>query len=94
MGLQMSAPLKSLRERVAEAIRGDGDTPWGQLSDDRKAGWLGDADRAIPIVLAAAARVATQTDPEKPSTYLFKRERIGDAIEGLFLGYQDDEARQ
>lgn len=90
----MSAPLKSLRERVAEAIRGESDlcdTPWDTLSADQKVRWLGAADRAIPIVLAAAARVATQTDPEKPANFLFKREQIGDAIEGLFLGYHGDD---
>ena len=43
-----------LREKVAEAIRGDGsdlcDQPWDTLPDDRKAGWLGDADRALAVV--------------------------------------------
>lgn len=89
--------LKSLRERVAEAIRADGsdlcDQPWDQLADERKIGWLGDADRAIPVVLHAAARVADQRDPDNPYKFLFKRERIGDVIKGLFMGCSqaDDE---
>lgn len=47
----MSRPIRDI---VAEAIRGDGidmcDSPWTQLNDDRRRGWLGDADRAIAAI--------------------------------------------
>ncbi len=82
--------LRSLRDRVAEAIRGDGsdlcDQPWDTLSDEKRSGWLGDADRAIPVVAEAAARIVEQRDPEKPANYLIRRERLADAITGMMLG--------
>ncbi len=48
--------MRSLRDMVAEAIRGDGtdlcDRPWDQLPKEIKEGWLGDADRAINCIVA------------------------------------------
>ena len=41
-----------LRDLVAEAIRGPvhaGEAPWSELSDDRRAGWLEDADRVLRV---------------------------------------------
>lgn len=52
--VELSGITGELREAVAEAIRADGsdmdDTPWETLSDERKIGWLGDADRALAVV--------------------------------------------
>lgn len=52
--IELSGITRELRDKVAEAIRGDGsdldDTPWETLSDERKIGWLGDADRALAVV--------------------------------------------
>lgn len=51
---ELSGFTGELREKVAEAIRADGsdldDTPWEALSEERKIGWLGDADRALAVV--------------------------------------------
>jgi hypothetical protein len=51
---ELSGNSSELRDQVASAIRGDGsdvgDTPWEILSDERKTGWRGDADRAIAAV--------------------------------------------
>ena len=85
----------SIRERVAKALysnTGAQITPWVDISPDRRAGWLSDADVVIPIVAEACARVPDQRDPEKPGNYLFNRERIGDAIRGLFIGHTDEDA--
>ena len=85
--------LGSIRERVAKALysnTGAQITPWVDISPDRRAGWLSDADVVIPIVAEACARVPDQRDPEKPDSYLFTRERIGTAIRNLFVGAPDD----
>lgn len=51
---ELSGNPSELRDQVASAIRDDGSvlggTPWEILSDDRKAWWRGDADRAIAAV--------------------------------------------
>jgi hypothetical protein len=45
---------RALNDIVAEAIRADGsdlcDQPWAQLSAEKKAGWIADADRAIDCI--------------------------------------------
>ncbi len=55
--------ITMLRDKVAEAIRGDGsdlsDTPWETLSADRRIGWLGDADRALSVVKDYLTSTAT-----------------------------------
>jgi hypothetical protein len=84
--------LGSIRDRVARALYGNTGaqiTPWEDISSERKAGWLSDADLVIPIVAEACARVPDQRDPEKPGDYLFPRERIGNVIRGLFIGDSD-----
>ena len=44
----------SLIDKVAEAIRNDGgdynEPAWAALPEDRKAGWRGDAERALAVV--------------------------------------------
>lgn len=51
---ELSGNPGELLDAVASAIRGDGsdlcDTPWETLSDERKTGWRGDAERAIAVV--------------------------------------------
>jgi hypothetical protein len=50
---ELSGNTRELIDRMAEAIRGDttsDDTPWATLSEDRKIGWRGDADRALAVV--------------------------------------------
>mgnify|MGYP001080586707 CR=1 FL=1 len=85
--------LGSLRERVARALYENTrapTSPWDEMPPERKRGWLSDADVVIPIVAEAAARVPDQRDPEKPTNYLFRRERIGDAIRGLLIGWNNE----
>lgn len=51
--LELSGNTRELIDRMAEAIRGDttsDDTPWATLSEDRKIGWRGDAERALAVV--------------------------------------------
>ena len=90
-----SAKAESLRQRVARSLYGDGARiarpQWDDLPAERKRGWLSDADRVIPIVVKACALVAEQKDPDKPSNYLFPRERIGSVMEGLFVGMPSEE---
>jgi hypothetical protein len=86
--------LGSLRVRVARALYENTratQTPWADISAARRTGWLSDADVVIPVIVEACARVPDQRDPENPSNYLFPRERIGDAIRGLFIGAPGDE---
>lgn len=89
--------LPSLRERVAEALydeppkSGSGNRrPWTSLDQSSKAPWLADADRVIPIMARAAARIAEQRDPINPKAFLVDRERIGSVIEGMTMGAPDD----
>lgn len=52
-GSELSGNTGELVDKVAEAIRGDttcDDTPWAVLSEDRKIGWRGDAERALAAV--------------------------------------------
>ena len=52
-GAELSGNTGGLIDRMAEAIRGDttsDDTPWAVLSEDRKIGWRGDAERALAAV--------------------------------------------
>jgi len=49
----LSGDTSELIDKMAEAIRGDtvsDDTPWATLSEDRKIGWRGDAERALAVV--------------------------------------------
>ena len=51
--VELSGNTGELIEKMAEAIRGDttsDDTPWATLSEDRKIGWRGDAERALAVV--------------------------------------------
>ena len=76
----------TLREVVAKALYDAAPltmTPWDALAPQRQSGWLSDADLALSIILPAAAHVADALDPEKPSSYLHRRERIADAIRAL-----------
>lgn len=66
-------------------------TPWDELSKERQAPWLADADMVIPVIIEACARVVDQCDPDKPNNYLFKREQISSVMKGLFVGHPDDE---
>jgi hypothetical protein len=88
----MSA-ARPIRERVAAAIYAEVGVKTEQdfynLPPYRAEGWLRDADRAIPIVVRAACRVADARDPEKPSRYLIRRERISSAFEKMLLGSGD-----
>lgn len=50
---ELSGNTGELIDKMAEAIRGDttsDDTPWATLSEDRKIGWRGDAERALAVV--------------------------------------------
>lgn len=50
---ELSGNPGELIDMMAEAIRGDtvyDDTPWATLSEDRKIGWRGDAERALAVV--------------------------------------------
>lgn len=97
----MSSQFHSLRQRVAKALYEEpplhsnhapvSRIPWNDLDGERKAAWLADADRVIPMVIEACARIADQKDPEKPANYLFPRERIGSAMKGLFVGHPDED---
>jgi hypothetical protein len=86
--------LRSLRRRVAKAIyenTGALRAEWDDLPAERQIGWLSDADLVIPVVIKACLVVIDQKDPEKPSKYLFSRERLSSVIEGLFLGAPDED---
>lgn len=51
--LELSGNTGELIDKMAEAIRGDtvsDETPWATLSEDRKIGWRGDAERALAVV--------------------------------------------
>lgn len=51
--LELSGNTGELIDKKAEAIRGDttsDDAPWATLSEDRKIGWRGDAERALAVV--------------------------------------------
>ncbi len=51
--VEPSGNTGELIDKMAEAIRGDtvsDDTPWATLSEDRKIGWRGDAERALAVV--------------------------------------------
>lgn len=51
--IELSENTGELIDKMAEAIRGDttsDDTPWATLSEDRKIGWRGDAERALAVV--------------------------------------------
>lgn len=51
--VELSGNSGDLIDRMASAIRGDttsDDTPWATLSEDRKIGWRGDAERALAVV--------------------------------------------
>lgn len=51
--VELSGNTGELIDKMAEAIRGDttsDDTPWATLSEDRKIGWRGDAERALAVV--------------------------------------------
>ena len=53
VGAELSGIPGELIDKMAEAIRGDttsDDTPWATLSEDRKIGWRGDAERALAVV--------------------------------------------
>jgi len=81
--------LASLRARVAAALYGEGGKcleDFHSLSEERQGPWMEDADRVIPVVIAACARVIEQRDPEKPGAYLIRREHLSSHIEGLFVG--------
>ncbi len=50
---ELSGNPGELIDKMADAIRGDtvlDDTPWEMLSEDRKIGWRGDAERALAVV--------------------------------------------
>lgn len=50
---ELSGNPGELIDKMADAIRGDtvlDDTPWETLSEDRKIGWRGDAERALAVV--------------------------------------------
>lgn len=50
---ELSGDPGELIDKMADAIRGDtvlDDTPWEMLSEDRKIGWRGDAERALAVV--------------------------------------------
>jgi len=50
---ELSGIPGELVDLVAAAIRGattSDDTPWATLSEDRKEGWRGDAERALTVV--------------------------------------------
>ncbi|TDR27815.1 hypothetical protein [Aquamicrobium defluvii] len=50
---ELSGNPGELIDKMADAIRGDtvlDDTPWETLSEDRKVGWRGDAERALAVV--------------------------------------------
>lgn len=93
-----STRMNSLRHRVARLLYNDGAEivrpEWEELPPDRKRPWLEDADRVIPTVIEACALVADQANPEKPTEYLFPRERIGSAMKGLFVGMPSDECEE
>lgn len=51
--VEPSGNTGELIDKMAEAIRGDttsDDAPWATLSEDRKIGWRGDAERALAVV--------------------------------------------
>lgn len=51
--VELSGNTGELIDKMAEAIRGDttsDDTPWAALSEDRKIGWRGDAERALAAI--------------------------------------------
>lgn len=82
----------SLRRRVAAALHSEGgkaSEDFHAMSKDRQAPWLADADRVIPIVIEACARVADARNPEKPTEYLICRELIASHMKGLFVGHPD-----
>ena len=82
----------SLRRRVAAVLFSEGGkntADFHALSKDRQAPWLADADRVIPIVIEACARVADVRDPQQPENYLIRRELIGSYMKGLFVGHPD-----
>jgi hypothetical protein len=63
---------RTLRDRIAEAIRGEStfdEQPWDQLKADRKIGWLGDADRALAVLADELER----WDCEMPVSEVIKR---------------------
>ena len=86
----------TIRERVAQVLYEEpcrdatSRTPWAELSASRRSPWLADADRVIPVVAAAAARVAAQKDPANPAGFLFRREQIANGIEGLLVGAPEE----
>lgn len=67
----MSHPkeIGRLRDKLAEAIRDCGshydETPWEQLSDERKIGWIGDADRALAAIKAEGFSLVKNTRPAR-----------------------------
>ena len=87
--------MNSLRHRVARSIFTEGRAEliprWAEISPARRKPWLEDADRVILIVLESCSGLADQRDPEKPDNYLFKRENIGSAMRGLFIGWPSDD---
>lgn len=68
--VELSENTGELIDKMAEAIRGDttsDDTPWATLSEDRKIGWRGDAERALAVVKEhlTARRPAEQAVTDK-----------------------------
>jgi hypothetical protein len=58
--------MRPLNDIVAEAIRADGSDlsakPWSSLTAEKKAGWLGDADRAIAALANEMSAALTMAD--------------------------------
>lgn len=71
-----------LIDKMAEAIRGDttsDDAPWATLSEDRKIGWRGDAERALAVV----KEYLTAHSPSEQA--VTEADKSDDAVAELFV---------
>jgi len=95
--VEPSGNTGELIDKMAEAIRGDtasDDTPWATLSEDRKIGWRGDAERALAVVkeyLTArrpSEQAVTEAGVEAAARHITKW--LGFAWDGLHDGRVTD----
>lgn len=98
----MNAPVDVLAvdgliDRVAQAIRNEpgmpDETPWGRLSDDRKRGWRGDAERALAVVndylTAEPVSASYKSEPSGKSGELTVAVEVVSGVEGPSLYVND-----
>lgn len=83
----MAKTLWETREQIARALYHNTptppQTPWENLGNQAKRGWLSDAQIALGIASEYFAYVAEERDPDKPANYLRRREDIAPAIRGV-----------